>query len=308
MQFQAILDDHNVDESNYRERICADGEWLNNHEVTAFLLRKGYIFDGLEDLRVAGSGGTILKYKNVCKQGKIYLHNDGVDKGIGTVASGVHWQAAELSASKIDEDCSAQTTESTIAEHVGYHQKLFNKYKEICAVYKEKYRKYTKKQIREYGTSTRTKQLAYEEISAIAVVMRANEITSGYSLLEVQILAILEFFEKDTNKICQINTGEGKTAIASALAVIRSLQGHTVDIITSNSVLAEDAAKDRENFYALFGLSVTHNNQNPKEPYVIGLRPCYVRDIVYGTIGTFAFDYLNNNVEMDVPFRGSATR
>lgn len=296
VQFGAILADHRVDEGDYQKYVCTDGIWLNNHEVSAFLLRRGYVFNGIDHF-----AGTILKYKNVCTQDHIYLHNDSVDDGIGTEASGVHWQAAELRAKEIgvaiNEDCSTETTESMIEGRIEYKKRLLIKYKEILALYKGKYQNYTKRQIRKYGTSTRKSPLKYEELSAIAAVMRANEIASGHSLRDVQILAILEFFEEDINMFCQINTGEGKTAITSAIAVIRSLQGHTVDIMTSNSVLAEDAVKDRQNFYALFGLSVTHNNPNPKEPYVKGLRPCYGHDIVYGTIGTFAFDYLHNNVE-----------
>lgn len=195
----------------------------------------------------------------------------------------------------INEDCFAESTEST-AERIGYKQRLLKKHTEILALYTSTYQNYTKKQFqKEYKQRTKTGR--YEDVSAIAAIMRAIELTSGYSLRDVQILAIQEFFAQDTNKFCQIGTGEGKTVITSALAVIRALQGHTVDIITSNSVLAEAAVLDRRQFYALFGLSVTHNNPDSTKAYVEGLKPCYAYDIVYGTLGTFAFDYMHNNVE-----------
>lgn len=306
VQFRAILDDHMVDEGNYPEYVLRDGVWLNNHEISAFLLRKGYLFDGIEDRRINNLGGTILKYKNAYTQDNIYMHNNGVDTGVRTVASGNHWQAAiqqiktrhtGVGINKIQE-----TTYSKIAEDIGNNneiklKRLLNKYQEIEKEYKAKYQNYTKRQIREYGESTRNGRIEYEELSAVAVVMRANEIATGNSLRYVQILAILEFLDEDTNKFCQIKTGEGKTAISSALAVIRSLQGNAVDIITSNSVLAEDAVKVRKQFYQLFGITVTHNNPDIKNPYIDGIKPCYTQDIVYGTIGAFAFDYLHNNVE-----------
>jgi preprotein translocase subunit SecA len=73
------------------------------------------------------------------------------------------------------------------------------------------------------------------------------------------------------------------------------LKGDYVDVITSNAVLAEAVFKERESFYAMFKVSVTHhNNPDPLRPYYIdGLRSCYSSDIVYGTIGS----YLHNNLE-----------
>lgn len=131
----------------------------------------------------------------------------------------------------------------------------------------------------------------------IALMNRANKISTGYELRPAQILSVLEFFrEKEVNKFCQINTGEGKTTVTSAIAVIKALRGETVDIITSNEVLAQDAVKARSDFYALFNLSVAHNNAN--HGYVRGIKDCYASDIVYGTIGNFEFDYLRHRAEL----------
>lgn len=127
----------------------------------------------------------------------------------------------------------------------------------------------------------------------IALMNRANKIGTGYELRPAQIFSILEFFrDQGENKFCQINTGEGKTTVTSAIAVIKALQGETVDIVTSNEILAEDAIRARSDFYALFNLSVAHNNADQR--YVTGLKDCYLHDIVYGTIGNFEFDYLRH--------------
>ena len=73
-----------------------------------------------------------------------------------------------------------------------------------------------------------------------ALMNRANKIVTGYELRPAQILSTLEFFRENGNKFCQVNTGEGKTTLTSLIAVVKSLQGESVDIITSNKVLAED--------------------------------------------------------------------
>src|SRR5687767_4023007 len=114
---------------------------------------------------------------------------------------------------------------------------------------------------------------------------RANEIvTPGHHFRDTQILSVLSFLatEEGKGKLCQIATGEGKTTIVSLLAVIKSLQGEKVDIITSNPVLAEEGVKDKRDFYGAFGLSVATNN--PEEKYSGGSKQCYSSDVLYGSI------------------------
>lgn len=156
---------------------------------------------------------------------------------------------------------------------------------------------YTKEQILSSAVALRGNlDLNVDLDLVIALMDRANEIVTGYELRPAQILSILEFFrEKGVNKFCQINTGEGKTTVTSAIAVIKSLQGETVDIITSNAVLAQDAIRARSDFYALFNLSSAHNNAD--QEYSGGVKDCYANDIVYGTIGNFEFDYLKDHMK-----------
>lgn len=130
----------------------------------------------------------------------------------------------------------------------------------------------------------------------IAVMDRANElVTGGHHLRDSQILSVLSFLDtKGSNgKICQINTGEGKTTIVSLLSVIKVFQGHKVDVITSNPILAEDGVKEKGILYNLLGLTVSTNNQD--DSYKEGPRDCYSADILYGTIGNFQFDYLRDS-------------
>lgn len=155
---------------------------------------------------------------------------------------------------------------------------------------------YTKKQI--LGEAVKLRGNTDLEVDlVIALMNRANKIVTGYELRPAQIVSVLEFFrEQGVNKFCQINTGEGKTTVTSAIAIIKTLQGEAVDIITSNEILADDAIKARSDFYALFNLSVAHNNAD--QAYSKGIKDCYANDIVYGTIGNFEFDYLRDRTQL----------
>ena len=103
-------------------------------------------------------------------------------------------------------------------------------------------------------------------------------------------LNILE--STDKGKLLQVATGEGKSTIVAALAVINCLKGKKADIMTSSSVLAARDAKKNKSLYALFGLSVSDNNDN--DVYLSGAKSCYKNDVVYGDIGNFQFDALRD--------------
>ncbi len=195
---------------------------------------------------------------------------------------------------KEDQTLASQVYRDEHNEHYRFiKEKHEEKYQEIITKFITLYCNYDKSDIRKYGEDP---DRVYNETTAIAVIIRANQIATGNLLREIQILAILEFLV-DTKKFCQIDTGEGKTTITSALAVLRVLQGGFVDIITSNEVLAQEAINERGDFYALLGISVSHNNLDLDQPYAEGLKECYNHDVVYGTIGAFSFDYLHHHAE-----------
>ncbi|KAJ3645482.1 hypothetical protein Zmor_023132 [Zophobas morio] len=131
---------------------------------------------------------------------------------------------------------------------------------------------------------------------AIAIMDRAfNLLSGGFRLRDTQILAALIFLHKQENqgRLCQIQTGEGKTNIVSLLAVVKALQGFKVDVITSNPLLADDGVKETETFYSVFNLTVSTNNPSTNGESKIG----YIADILYGTISNFQFDYLKDSFE-----------
>jgi preprotein translocase subunit SecA len=117
-------------------------------------------------------------------------------------------------------------------------------------------------------------------------------------------------------KIAEMKTGEGKTLVPTLAAVLNALTGRGVHLVTVNDYLARRDAQWMGPVYHFLGLSVgiiTHDTSYIFEPgyptndeRLINLRPCtrreaYAADITYGTNNEFGFDYLRDNmvVELD---------
>lgn len=94
------------------------------------------------------------------------------------------------------------------------------------------------------------------------------------------------------NRLCQIKTGERKTKIVALLATIKCLQGHTVDVWTSNPILAEEGVD---------GTRVrvqTYGNYKPNRPTEESSHTgmCYEIDMLQGTIENFQFEINANSM------------
>ncbi|BFD45681.1 MAG: hypothetical protein DMENIID0002_03270 [Rickettsia endosymbiont of Sergentomyia squamirostris] len=175
---------------------------------------------------------------------------------------------------------------------------LIDAYGEVKEYY-QKWREKDGRAIRDWADEQKVQGLSNVH-EAIAVMDRANEhVTGGHCLRDTQILSVLAFLQtqKDQGRLCQISTGEGKTTIVSLLAVIKALQQEKVDVITSNPVLAAEGAKDKKDFYGLFGLTVSTNNIDPNDKGAFGPKDCYKTDVLYGCISNFQFDYLRDSFE-----------
>jgi len=108
---------------------------------------------------------------------------------------------------------------------------------------------------------------------------------------------LLIFLEtnSDEGKLLQISTGEGKTLIVSLFVAIQILKGETVDVITSNSLLAQEGVKERRKFFNLLNISVSCNNADKRDEG-FDKNP-YIADVLYGCISNFQFDYLRDSFE-----------
>ena len=135
----------------------------------------------------------------------------------------------------------------------------------------------------------------------IAVIKRANKLFSGHDFRIVQIISLLSFFTgKEGGRLLQISTGEGKSTTAAGLAIIKALQGYSVDIVTSSPILARRDGEEKASLFAMFGLSARHNCD--KSDNIDSFRGCYDGDIVYGDVANFQYDVLRHE------YKGYGTR
>uniref|UniRef100_A0AC34QSP0 Chloroplast protein-transporting ATPase n=1 Tax=Panagrolaimus sp. JU765 TaxID=591449 RepID=A0AC34QSP0_9BILA len=102
-------------------------------------------------------------------------------------------------------------------------------------------------------------------------------------------MAIMYAVESSKHLLEQVNTGEGKSFIIAAIAIIlRKVDYRYIDIITSSPVLAKRDSEEMKPLFEKFGLTVGHNcSENPEER-----RKAYQCDVLYGDIAQFQRDYL----------------
>ena len=122
-----------------------------------------------------------------------------------------------------------------------------------------------------------------------AVIREAAFRATGMRPFDVQILG---GFALDNRRIAEMQTGEGKTLVATLPATLNALVGK-VHVVTVNDYLAR---RDREwmgPIYEFFGLTVglLQEGMDPQERQV-----AYGSDITYGTNNQFGFDYLRDNM------------
>lgn len=133
----------------------------------------------------------------------------------------------------------------------------------------------------------------------LAVIKRVCFLHSHYEPREVQIIAVLSllFRENAKGRFLQVSTGEGKSIIIAILAVIKALQGETVDIVTSSPDLARRDTDEYQKFYNHFGLKAGCNGE---QKYTSGLKSCYgdTISIVYGYVNDFQFDILRHEYNL----------
>lgn len=93
-------------------------------------------------------------------------------------------------------------------------------------------------------------------------------------------------------KIAEMQTGEGKTLVATMPLYLNALSGRSVHLVTTNDYLARRDATWMGNVYTYLGLTVgcIQNQMSPRER-----RAEYAKDITYGMNSEFGFDYLRDN-------------
>ena len=95
-------------------------------------------------------------------------------------------------------------------------------------------------------------------------------------------------------KIAEMQTGEGKTLVATLPVYLNALAGKGVHLVTVNDYLAKRDSAWMAPIFEFHGLSVDCiDNHTPNSD---ARRKAYNADITYGTNNEFGFDYLRDNM------------
>ena len=137
---------------------------------------------------------------------------------------------------------------------------------------------------------------AYAVVKNAARRLCGSEITvSGQSVkwemvhFDVQLIGGVALHR---GMIAEMQTGEGKTLVATLPVFLNALTGLGVHVVTVNDYLAQRDAEWMGTLFRSLGLTVgCIVNQMPPEQR----KEEYARDITYGTNAEFGFDYLRDN-------------
>ncbi len=152
-------------------------------------------------------------------------------------------------------------------------------------------------------------------VEAFAVVREAARRTIGLRPFDVQLVGGIVLHQ---GKIAEMKTGEGKTLVAVLPLYLNALEGKGAHLITVNDYLARRDAGWNAPVYHALGMSVSvighemsllydpdFTDDTHPDPRLQHLRPisrpeAYQADITYGTNSEFGFDYLRDNMAVDL--------
>jgi len=156
---------------------------------------------------------------------------------------------------------------------------------------------------------------------AFAVVREAAKRTIGQRHFDVQLMGGIVLHQ---GRIAEMKTGEGKTLVATLPLYLNSLTGKGCHLATVNDYLARRDPYWMGPIYRALGVSVasiypqqtpdehapsrlydpTYDSGKENDPWrhfrPISRREAYQADITYGTSSEFGFDYLRDNMVVDL--------
>lgn len=129
---------------------------------------------------------------------------------------------------------------------------------------------------------------------AFALAREAAYRVRNERAFDVQIMGAINLHK---GRITEMKTGEGKTLVAVIAAYLNSLTGKGVHVVTVNDYLAERDADTMRPVFEYLGCtvgSILSNMDNETR------KISYNCDITYGTNNEFGFDYLRDNMKIDL--------
>ena len=129
---------------------------------------------------------------------------------------------------------------------------------------------------------------------AFAAVREASVRTLGMRHFDVQLLGGMVLH---MGRISEMKTGEGKTLVATLPTYLNALEGRGVHIVTVNDYLATRDSEWMKPIYEMLGMSVgliVHGMTYEEK------KAAYAADITYGTNNEYGFDYLRDNMVVNL--------
>jgi len=126
-------------------------------------------------------------------------------------------------------------------------------------------------------------------------VAGGNEIIWDMVHYDVQLIGGVALHK---GKIAEMGTGEGKTLVATLPVFLNALAGKGVHIVTVNDYLSKRDSEWMGPIYEFHGLTVDCIDKH--EPNSAARRKAYNSDITFGTNNEFGFDYLRDNMAINL--------
>lgn len=172
---------------------------------------------------------------------------------------------------------------------------------EAFAVVKETAKRFTENETIQVSASEFDRELAAQRDSIIINGDKATwknswsaaggDITWDMVHYDVQLIGGIVLHQ---GKIAEMQTGEGKTLVATLPVYLNALTGRGVHLVTVNDYLARRDSEWMGPIFEFHGLSVDCIDKH--RPNSDDRRKAYNADITYGTNNEFGFDYLRDNM------------
>src|SRR5689334_2411178 len=128
-----------------------------------------------------------------------------------------------------------------------------------------------------------------------ALTREAGKRALGMRHFDVQLIGGMVL---NDGSIAEMKTGEGKTLTATLAVALNALAGKGVHLVTVNDYLARRDAEWMKPIYDMLGIRVGILNSEIHDPEY--KREQYAADVTYGTNSEFGFDYLRDNLAIDL--------
>ncbi|WP_420447426.1 preprotein translocase subunit SecA [Candidatus Palauibacter sp.] len=139
---------------------------------------------------------------------------------------------------------------------------------------------------------------ACRRVLGATIEVTGNEMMWDMVPYDVQLIGGIVLHQ---GKIAEMATGEGKTLVATMPLYLNSLPGRGAHLVTVNDYLARRDAQWMGTVYNYLGLTV--GVLEDTEPGSAERRAAYQADITYGTNNEFGFDYLRDNMVIELKHR-----